>query len=117
MINIFRYFIVTIALFGRRKQIKPNGDKTVTIRSPQCKQGKSFLKSMFYMIIDMCKQFYRFTPIPLYYGIIQNQYFYPFRSGKSIKSGSNFSCKEQKKSAPVIGSFIEKMIVPIILKF
>ena len=60
MINIFRYFIVTIALFGRRKQIKPNGDKTVTIRSPQCKQGKSFLKSMFYMIIDTRKQFYRF---------------------------------------------------------
>ena len=111
MINIFRYFIVTIALFGRRKQIKPNGDKTVTIRSPQCKQGKSFLKSMFYMIIDMCKQFYRFTPIPLYYGIIQNQDLYPFRSGKSIKSGSNFSCKEQKKPAPVIGSFIKKTII------
>ena len=85
MINIFRYFIVTIALFGRRKQIKPNGDKTVTIRSPQCKQGKSFLKSMFYMIIDMCKQFYRFTPIPLYYGIIQNQYFYPFRSAALLR--------------------------------
>ena len=61
MIDIFRYFIVTIALFGRRKQIKPYGDKTVTIRPPQCKQRKSFLKSMFYMIIDTCKQFYRFT--------------------------------------------------------
>ncbi len=106
MIYIFRYFIVTIVLFGRRKQIEPNRDKTVTIRPTQCKQSKSLLKFMFYMIVNTRKQFYRFTSIPLYYRIIQ--YLYPFWSGKSIKSGSNFSCKEQKKLAPVIGSFIEK---------
>ena len=114
MIDVFRYFIVTIVLFYRRKQIEPNRDKTVTIRSSQCKQGESFLKSMFYMIIDTRKQFYRFTSIPLYYGIIQNQDLYPFRSGKSIKSGSNFNCKEQKKPAPVIGSFIKKTIICVL---
>ena len=114
MIYIFRYFIVTIVLFGRRKQIEPNRDKTVTIRPTQCKQSKSLLKFMFYMIVNTRKQFYRFTSIPLYYRIIQNQYLYPFWSGKSIKSGSNFSCKEQKKLAPVIGSFIEKTIICIL---
>lgn len=39
MINIFKYFIVTIVLFGGRKQIEPNRNKTVTIGLAQCKQN------------------------------------------------------------------------------
>lgn len=112
--SIKQYQLDIIALFSRRKQIEPNGDKTVTIRPSQCEQGKSFLKSMLYMIIDTCKQFYRFTSISFHYGIIQNQNLNPFRSGKGIKSGSNFSCKEQEKPAPVIGSFVKKTIIRIL---
>lgn len=62
----------------------------------------------------MGKQFHCFAAVTLDHGIVQNKNFYTFRSGERIKCGNHFDCKEQKKSAPVIGSFIKETVIRIL---
>lgn len=113
MVNLVRNFLITVALFSRRKQVKPYRGKAVTVRPAECKQGKSFLVFMRYMVIYPRKELHGFTPVPFDDRVIQDKYLDTFRSGKPAECTGHFGGKEQQKLRPVKRSVIQKTVVSV----
>ena len=69
---------------------------------------------MFHMVIHPCRQFHFLTPVTFDDGIIKNQNLDTLRSCESVKSGSNFNCKEKQEVLPVVGCFIQKTVIGVL---
>lgn len=69
---------------------------------------------MFYMVIYPCGQFYSLAVTAFDHGIIQNQCFYPFGSGKGAERTGHFCGQEQKEPYPVGGNIIKKKKISIL---
>ena len=63
VVDILRYFLVTVGFFGGGKQVESDRDKTVPIRPAKGKHGESAFKPVIHMVIDPGKQLHLFAPV------------------------------------------------------